>query len=200
MITNLADFMKPVEENENSLKGVVTPYDQKFRRKEKDGFTLFEIIQNDALKERFAKNIFPEFQIMENSEIFMEPTKRIIQTMHEYYIKWFILDENFVPSHDHDYPYVNVPKKGYLVKIVIPRLSDNPIENECVIEYACDINNIEAYTCDSIHDINRQESINVDMKEDLQLEAFDCTKYPEIYKLVTNKQDFFKKYLSHIFD
>ena len=206
MITNLSDFIKPVNDNpENLLKGVVTPYDQKFNRKTEDGFSLFEIINNESLKSRFNKFVFPEFRIMDNGEIFMSPVKRVIQTLHEYYIKWMVLDDKFAPSHDHDYPYVNVPRNGYLVKIVIPVLTENP--NDFDIEYICDINNIQTNIYDSINNINQpkvidasQNAINVDIKEELGIEPFDPSLYPDFFKIISDKKRFSDKYLQHIFE
>ena len=202
MITNLSQFINQNNDNEdNKLTGVVTPYDQKFKRKEKDGFTIFEIIEDETLLNTFSRNVFPDIVKMNNGEIFMSPTKKIIQTLHEYYIKWFLLDKNFHISHDHDYPYVNIPKDGYLMKIVIPKLSEYPDDFE--IEYICDINNIQTQIDNSINNITHidsQNSIDVDTKELLTIENFDPTKYPKIYELLINKKDFFNKYLTFIYE
>lgn len=205
MITNISSFIKHTETNENmnSLKGVVTPYDQKFNRKEKVGFTLNEIVNNESLRDRFVTNSFPIFQVMENGEIFMDPVKRIIQTIHEYYIKWIILDDAFIPSHDHDYPFVNIPKSGYLMKVIIPKLYDNPIENDFSVEYVCDINNIQTETSDSLNNnqvIQNHNVVDVNMNEILTIEEFNATVYPKVATLIMNKNEFFKEYLLNIFD
>lgn len=202
MQQDLMGFMKPADNKKSLMDYVVTPYNQKFNRKEKDGFSLFDIIENESLLKRFSRYTFPEFQKMDNGNIFMQPTKKVIQTLHEYYIKWMVLDNNFTPSHDHDYPYANVPKSGYLIKIVIPNLHDNPLDNTFTIEYACDINNIVTRSFDSINNIDRtnQNSINVDMKEDLEIEPFDPAMYPKIYELVLNIKEFFKLYLSDVIE
>ena len=202
MITNLSSFMKPMTNEENSLKGVVTPYDQKFNRKEENGFTLTEIVTNDVLYNKFIKNTFPNIQIMENGEMFMDPSKRIIQTLHEYFIKWIILGEDFKPSHDHNYPYVGIPKTGYLMKIVIPKLSDNPFENNFTVEYLCDINNIQTRMDDSISNIDasNQTSVNVDMNENMTVESLNERRYPAVCKLLSDKDEFIRNYLMDVFE
>lgn len=183
------------DNNKNTLKGVVTPENQTTKKFSKDKLELKEIVTKEDILSKFELFTFPDFFIMESGEMFMDAKKKIISNIHDIRVKWFILNEKFEISHDHDYPYVSVPETGYLMRISIPITS---IENhEFVIDYIVDINNVEFKFNDLIQ--NNEDNIN----DKLRIPDFDTIKcninFEVLYnKLFADKDTFFNEYLSDI--
>lgn len=187
---DMRKYMTVVKNNPtNSLKGVVTPNDQLLRKKSSGGLTLKEIIYDNSILCKFPNYTFPQIRIMDNGNMFMDPRKRMISNMHEYRIKWFVLNEQFEISHDHDYPFVPIPSKGYLMKISVPITSLE--KQEYQIDYIIDINHIHTEVVESKTENGTTES-------ELQLPECNFQMYPSVYELVSDNQEFFNKYLIDI--
>ena len=201
-INNLSSFIKPVENKntENSLKGVVTPLNQTYHKSNNSlTYDLLEIINNEDLLAKFRNYTFPRIEKTSDNTLFIVPTKRVISSLENMYIKWLVLDENHQPMSNHNYPMVPLPKKGYLMKIVLPVTSEDP--SDFMIEYLVDYHNIPIQIISGVNNITQvqsslgQSSIQVNKDDTLSVELFDMSRYPEVTNLIMNKNEFFKNYL-----
>ena len=182
---------KSVTQN-TSLRGVVTPYTQTYHKQDSGGFDLLEIVNSD-MKDRFKKDTFPKIFTTSDGTIFINPVKNVKTTMENYFVKWIVLDTEYNPVRNHDYPVVPLPKKGYLMKVNIPITSDNP--SEFVVEYVMDYHNIQIETINSIaHSTLSGNDIDVEKTESLYVQPYEPTKHVEVLKLITDNE-FFSKYL-----
>lgn len=200
--------IKPVrvEELTNSLKGVVTPYQQKYMKADKDGFDLMSILDDEILKNKFPRYTFPQIEKTSDGTCFIVPTKHVISTTDNFYVKWLILDEKYQPVSNHNYPMVPLPKKGYLMKVMLYVTSPNP--TDYAIVYLEDFHNIHVQSILSMNGMSQVQSSQVENQSFIQaneddkmmIQPFDLSHHPGITTLLSDRSEFFKKYLSDMID
>lgn len=174
---------------------LVTPYQQQFGMKENASFTLMEIINNPEKLNRFQPYEFPDVDITSDGNIFIQPTKHIIRTLEDYYIKWipgmYSNEDGFIPSHDHNYPYASIMKNQWIMKVVIQRIDLQAKKNIFEIKWFSQISDI--------HTMCGQDASGntVEMVRPFQLEEF-----PALHNQLSNEDDqriFFQKYISDVY-
>ena len=179
----------PVQKPLTSLKGfVVTPEMQKSMIKE-ETLDLFEICDKKEIMNKFDQYTFPELLKMDSGEIFFNPHKSVRDTTTAFCIKWLVFDKDFNPIHGHDYPMVRLPLECYLMKIVIPLMTE--MINDFGIEYLIDIRNIDIIR-------NETQSITEEQFSDatvLRIRPFDFESFPKIKELMDDKLLFFRRYV-----
>jgi hypothetical protein len=208
-INNLSNFIKPVDtmnKVENSLKGVVTPFNQTYHKSEDSmGFDIIEIIDDEKMLSRFDRYTFPHIEKTSDGTLFITPTKRVLTSTENYYVKWLVLNEEFQPLSNHNYPMLPLPKNGYLMKIVLHVTSDNP--TEFIIQYVVDYHNIGIQTVSGVNGISQvqssfsgQSSIEVDKADSISVKTIDISRIPQIMSMINDKESFFKEYLQDMID
>ena len=178
----------------NPLKGVVTPFTQKYRRTDSVGFQLSEILDGEMWK-RFKKNTFPKVEKTSDGKMFIQPRKHVMSTMENHHVKWLVLTTDYKPVHDHNYPMVQLPKNGYIMKVVIPITSEKL--SEFMIEYVIDYNNIQIESINTIGNIKdkTQEIFQMTRDENISIK-FNIDNHRPVLELISNREEFFSKYLS----
>ena len=124
----------------NIIKGVITPYDQVFKKKPSTGFSLSEVLENENISKNFDQFTFPKIISTDDEKQWIDSVAHIISPNGERYVKWLIFNKDKKPVHDHNYPMTNIPDDGYLVKITIPVMKENP--REFIVDYIIDLNDI----------------------------------------------------------
>lgn len=202
---NLLNYIKPKQDPtglRNSLDGLgVTPFNQNFNNSEERGFNLLQILNDESLLAKFQRFTFPKVETMSDGCMFINPRKHVITPTENQYIKWLIFNTDFSPVHDHNYPMTRLPKNGYMMKITIPILSENP--DEFQIEYIIDYHNIQVDVSNSINNISqiqnsddRQITVQVNAQNELNIKEYMLGVYPEIDSLISDKKLFFETYAS----
>lgn len=145
--------------------------------------------------EGFPSKYIPH--IVETADgFFIEPVTSFKTGGIKTYVKFLILDKNFIPIHGHDYAFVKLPTEGYLMRILLNNKTDKELSEDFIINYVIDINNI---TVVSSREINTQSGVNE--LSTIEIKAFEniIDSYDErIFSLLSNKDVFFKTYLKDI--
>lgn len=177
-------------EPSSSIKGVVTPYDQMFRKKETLGVSLFDVLGNDDIMKSFDSSTFPNIIHTDDGRKWIDSINHIISPNGERYIKWLIFSKDKKPVNDHNYPMTSVPDEGYLVKITIPVREEEP--KEFLVDYIVDLKDIH---------FNIESSINKlsDIHESCDRYHIIPNDIPEI-QVFMRQERFFNDYLRYIMD
>ena len=181
----------------NQLKGVVTPFSQKYHRSDSSGFELEEIVNGDMIK-RFKKDTFPKVEKMSNGNLFIQPTKHVMSTTENYYVKWLVLDSSYQPTHNHDYPMVELPKNGYIVRISVPITPEKT--PQFMINYVIDYHNIQIDSMNSLGNVEQDQSPYQAIREETVVVRFNINEHLPLLNLISNREEFFSKYLNDIYN
>lgn len=205
---NLLNYITPKQEGDGvkrTLDGVVvTPFTQTFNVSENIGLDIMDILNDESKISKFPRFTFPKIEVMTNGEMFINPCKWVVMPTGNYYIKWLIFNKDFTPVHDHHYPATRLPKEGYMMKVIVPVLSENP--DEFQIEFVVDYHNIHVEISNSIENISQiqsstqQTSVQVSTQNGLSIEGYMLGKYPEIDSLISDKKLFFDTYIKDVMD
>lgn len=198
METMNSNIMKRQEKNnKNLLTGVVTPLKQSMKKMNSEGFSLDVIYENPDILSMFRKNEFPKFEKTSDG-LFFEPIGKIISTIHTYYVKWFSLNSNFEISHDHNYQFTKIIPNGYLMKVSVPRMSDQI--NDYEINYVIPVDNIQAISFYGKVQSERTIDTISEPTSQYAVPQFDISMYPQLMSLLSNKDFFIENYLSDILE
>ena len=182
---------------DNLLKGVVTPLKQSMGRMNGEGFSLDKIYENQELLSMFKKNEFPRFERTADG-LFFEPIGKVISTIHTYYVKWFSLNKDFEISHDHNYQFTRIIPNGYLMKVSVPRMSDQISDYE--INYVIPVDNIQAIPFYGKVQSERTIDTTSEPTSQYAIPQFDISMYPQLMGLLSDKESFITNYLSDILE
>lgn len=202
-LTNKMEMMnsniikKQETNNKNLLTGVVTPLKQSMKKMNSEGFSLDVIYENPDILSMFRKNEFPKFEKTADG-LFFEPIGKIISTIHTYYVKWFSLNSNFEISHDHNYQFTKIIPNGYLMKVSVPRMSDQI--NDYEINYVIPVDNIQAISFYGKVQSERTIDTISEPTSQYAVPQFDISMYPQLMTLLSNKDFFIENYLSDILE
>lgn len=174
--------------NTNSIKGVVTPYDQMFRKKENTGFSLLEVLENENISKNFDKFTYPDIISTDDGKKWIDSVSHVISPNGERYIKWLLFTKDKKPVHDHDYPMTILPEDGYLVKITIPVREEEP--REFTVDYIIDLTDIHFNIESSVNTLSGDENAN-------DIYHLIPNDVPEIQDFMRQER-FFDDYLSYI--
>ena len=206
---NSSKYINHVQKEDMNPNNVVlcTPDIQKNYSTSNTGIELdlFKLIHDEKMIKKFENLTFPEFRVMTNGSIFIDPAKKIISPGVEMYIKWLVLDKNMVPVSDCNYNFVELPQEGYLVKIVIPIMSNDlsKIKESYNVQYFVNYRNIPIEVNNEIIE-NRSirntemDEINLDSYEQLKIVEFNGTNQKE--RNLLDNENFFRDYIEHIFE
>ena len=176
-----------------SLPGmVVTPTMQQTKHVG-DKYPL-KFLLTDQMRTKFAKNTFPIVEVNSKGELFMKPTQHIITPMSNTYMKWFCIDKEYNPSHDHNYPMTKVKPTGYFMRVSINGNSTG-FSNNCdfVIDYIQDIESIETTIIK-----NRDSG---DMENNLVIDPYSVESQGDLAKrIIKDEKEFFELYLKDIYN
>ena len=198
--SNLLNHIKPVDTNVNTDPKFVTPMTQKYHKMTNITFDLFEIYKQEEIVNKFPPLTFPKIVETTGYELFIEPHDRIYNSslMEETYIKWLVLGEDMEPINGHNYPMVKLPQDGYLMKIQVPnslKLSDNmkELKNyqiDCIYPYR----HFKIITEDNLKQME-ENSMDLDIMSSLSIKSVDVDINSTLHSLLTNKEEFFDKYV-----
>lgn len=180
------------------IKGIVTAKMQQMSKMKSHKLDLETVLETPYLFERFPRGTFPEFT-KTNSGIFFQPVSRVISNTGTYYVKWFSLDSDLNFSHDHNYQYAKLIPNGHLMKLEVPRLSEEI--NDFTISYITPVDNISvSASMEKKSEYVPQENALDNIDTVYRINYFDQEKYHSVIELMTRRDDFIKEFLSDILD
>jgi len=181
------------QQTNDSLKGVVTPMNQKLGIYGKSNIKIDDIVGNEVLINEFEKNTLPVMNKMTDGDIFFKPTMKVLQNSFCTYLKWFSLSETFQISHDHDYEFARLNKNGYLMRISIPRVS------KVIMSFQVDyIIKVDQFTPIAISQNMQSGETEGKLEEKLRMPYFFIEDFPQINALIQEPENFINTYLRDI--
>jgi hypothetical protein len=151
--------------------------------------TLLDIINNVNNNEyytRFTDTRYIPTMTTTNKEVFLETVCTRYSNTGSTHIKFLMIDKRTNEiTNDSGYPFMKIPKEGYLVRLVLPKRV--PISDMLELSYIVDINNISfnEYIDNGVNKIvgfNSIEDINSILKNPEILNMDDISKENLIYK------------------
>lgn len=139
----------------------------------------------------------PKIEILDEA-VFMVPTKHVISANDDYYIKYLVLDENQVPIHGHDYPYVRLPSEGFILKIN-SHYNDAKIQ-EFSISYLLNINDVKLIPTTELQAVTTADN-EPDIEGILTYDFYpiSTSEYTRsLEMLLADRKLFFDKYISDV--
>ena len=173
----------------NNLK-IVTPEFQS-QHKFKSDLSLLDILLNEDMMHKFKSHTFPYASITTDKEIFITPLRHVKTATEDYNTKWLILDEKLKPVHNHDYPMVPVPKKGYIMKIDYHYYNKH-IPGSFVVDYLI--------SCQNVHINIVNDKVGNNFIERYEFDKFNPIEYMDKIDHFSDRVEFEKLYLQDIFD
>jgi len=176
--------------NEMKPFGIVTP-DFQTQHMINAGLNLIKIYTDDDLMRKFKSHTFPYASITTDKEIFITPLRHVKISTDDYNTKWLVLDANFKPVHNHDYPMVPLPTNGYLMKIDYHYYNKN-VAGNFTVDYLIDYNNLHVNIV--------TEKVGNNVIERYEFDKFNPLEYADKIDHFNDKVEFEKLYLYDIFD
>jgi len=150
--------------------------------------TLKDFITDES-KLNFPKYYLPNITNV-NDTLFIIPSKHVVSSNDDYYIKYLILDKDKMPIHGHSYPFVEVPNEGYIMKI---RVEYTNIEvREFQIEYMVDINDIKFNVTSSLIGTDENKS-KIDTFTFTPFDSSMCSQ--TLANILTDQNAFYQSYI-----